>query len=159
MWKLCWACDTDRRLLVEWCYDVVNEMNDELVLHPRLCKMICIPALCATSSLRLGKLSIPLKYRPAFSSDRLWAIRPCNVDQNVSQSQEVSLFETTRIVLEFDRTDTINTQDPSEKNLNVLSFEHYVMANQQATMTDLMMVPNKVTGNAFGNLRPKKTPI
>jgi hypothetical protein len=78
------------------------------------------------------------------------------VDQNVSQSQEVSLFDTTRIVFEFDRNDTVITQNPSEKNLNVFSFEH---ANHQATMTDQMMGPNKVTGNAFGNLRLKKTPI
>jgi hypothetical protein len=78
------------------------------------------------------------------------------VDQNVSQSQEVSLFDTARIVFEFDRNDTVITQNPPEKNLNVFSFEH---ANHQAPMTDLMMVPNKVTGNAFGNLRLKNTPI
>ena len=77
------------------------------------------------------------------------------MDQNVSQSQEVSLFDTTRIVFEFDRNDTVITQYPLEKNLNVFSFEHA----HQPTMTDLMMVPNKVTGNAFGNLRLKKTPI
>ncbi len=81
------------------------------------------------------------------------------MDQSFSQSQKVSLFDTTRIVLEFERNDTINTQHPSEKNLNLLSLERYVTAYHQATMTDLMMAPNKATGNASGKMRLKNMPI